>query len=120
MYVRSSMSTVSDGYGCPHYHLHHRRANTLLVTLTLRSSLTGPLAPISNPKGMCERGGYPAAGRILRRSDCGRWPNSATSPMSRPGIYRAMLLVDSIWLVSPKTIGCRAVVRPDECGVPFG
>ena len=48
MYVRSSMSTVSDGYGCPHYHLHHRRANTLLVTLTLRSSLTGPLAPISN------------------------------------------------------------------------
>ena len=27
---------------------------------------------------------------ILRRSCGGRWPNRATSPSSRPGVYRAV------------------------------
>ena len=49
------------------------------------------------------------AGRILRRSGGGRWPNCAISPVSRPSIHgvTSVTRVDAIGLVSSTLLGIR-------------
>ena len=67
----------------------HIDFTTMLLDNNTRLLFTGREQPIG------ERGGYTVAGRILRRSDGGRWPNCTVLPTPWPGIYG--VAIDTKW-----------------------